>query len=229
MRVVVSTRSREKGLAAELERRPEPIERTGGKSRAPVPTLHPQLCPLLGHQRNLKVRAEHSEKGQPGSAEAVIEYLLHSIVVGRSASLSKVLRFVLPFLVLLVAVAALVVFSIQGGGSAGQVTYGDTGDCIGRWSQPYNSGVQARVAQLAARFSHDGLPRAAMAFPGGRCRVAVVASGASEAPALVFEQLPRSNEFRPLTRRPIAASRLPKELRRWVTRADRNGVLIGHP
>ena len=127
-----------------------------------------------------------------------------------------------------VAAGAVAGLSIAGrsGGADESATYGDSGNCIGRWSQPYNESAWNAVARAGERAG------AAERYVGitvvrARCRVAVAFGDGDAHPALVFDQARDGNTFD--LRGRVRVGDLPSALRRWVTRADANGILIGHP
>lgn len=118
----------------------------------------------------------------------------------------------------------------QRSGSTQPVTSGDTGWCIGRWSQPSNAAAQGVAARTTGTIG-SGLPLVAVDVRGGRCRVAVAASSSRDAVAHLFEVPAGNHGFRQLDspERPLRVADLPPDLRRWVTRVNVDGTLIGHP
>lgn len=142
----------------------------------------------------------------------------------RSASAATAL------LALAVAGAAAWVIGSQRSGSSRPVTYGDTGDCIGKWSQPSNAAAQSIAARMTAS-AGDRLALVGIDAPRGRCRIAVAASSAPDAIAHLFEAPAGEHVYRQLDRpdRPLRVAGLPASLRRWVSRVNGDGTLVGHP
>lgn len=127
------------------------------------------------------------------------------------------------------AITAAVVVSRQYGMRT-PVSWGDTGNCIGSWSQPSNAVAQRRAAGLTDA-GGDGLPLVAVSVDGGGCRVAVAASSSPAAPAHVFEARDSGDAYQQVDspRRPLRVAALPPALRRWVSRVNGDGTLVGHP
>lgn len=130
------------------------------------------------------------------------------------------------------AVVGLVAWLVvsQRSGSSQPVVSGDTGWCIGRWSQPSNAVAQG-VAARTADPTGSGLPLVALDVRRGRCRVAVAASSSGGAVAHLFEAPASGHVFRQLdsSERSLRVADLPADLRRWVTRVNVDGTLVGHP